>query len=150
MALNFGKLNFSTSFNPTSAFPLDARYYFESYSSAAAAAATAEEAGSSNTVYFFGEQLVVVEDNKATLYLIQKKSEGDGGELVEVGSKTLGDDKTITLENGTLSLKDFGKAYYKYVAKTDQAEAHYEKVTGEFKAGLQPQIALENGQLVLA
>ena len=34
MALDFGKLNFSVSFNPTSAFPLDARSYFESYESA--------------------------------------------------------------------------------------------------------------------
>ena len=41
MALNFGKLNFSTSFNPTSAFPIDARQYFESLTSAQAAAATA-------------------------------------------------------------------------------------------------------------
>ena len=60
MALNFGKLNFSTSFNPTSAFPLDARSYFESYELAAAAAATAEEAGSSNTVYYYGENPLAV------------------------------------------------------------------------------------------
>ena len=25
---DFGKLNFSVAFNPTTAFPLDARYYF--------------------------------------------------------------------------------------------------------------------------
>jgi hypothetical protein len=34
MALDFGKLEFSVSFNPTSAFPLDARSYFESLESA--------------------------------------------------------------------------------------------------------------------
>ena len=34
MALDFGKLNFSTSFNPTSAFPIDARSYFESLEAA--------------------------------------------------------------------------------------------------------------------
>lgn len=45
MALDFGKLNFSVSFNPTSAFPLDARSYFESYESAVSAAATAMPAG---------------------------------------------------------------------------------------------------------
>ena len=49
MALDFGKLNFSTSFNPTSAFPIDARSYFESLAAAQEAAATAEAAGSSNT-----------------------------------------------------------------------------------------------------
>jgi hypothetical protein len=31
MALTFGKNNRSIAFNPTSAFPLDARSYFESY-----------------------------------------------------------------------------------------------------------------------
>ena len=57
---------------------------------------------------------------------------------------------SITLNtNEKLTLKDFGKAYYKYVAKTPESPAHYKKVTG-FKAGLQPQIALEEGKLVLA
>ena len=57
---------------------------------------------------------------------------------------------SITLNTAEkLTLKDFGKAYYRYVAKTDQAPEHYEKVN-DFKAGLQPQIALEEGKLVLA
>ena len=111
MALNFGKLDFSTSFNPTSAFPLDARCYFENLASAQAAAATAEAAGSSNTVYYFGETLAVLENNVATLYIIQPKDEtGVGGELVEVGSKTLGDEKSIKLVDGTLSLVGFETA----------------------------------------
>lgn len=111
MALNFGKLNFSTSFNPTSAFPLDARCYFENLASAQAAALTAEAAGSSNTVYYFGETLAVLENNVATLYIIQPKDEtGVGGELVEVGSKTLGDEKSIKLVDGTLSLVGFETA----------------------------------------
>lgn len=46
MALDFGKLDFSVSFNRLTAFPLDAKSYFESYESASAAALTAEEAGS--------------------------------------------------------------------------------------------------------
>ena len=40
-------LNFSVSFKPTSAFPLDARSMFGSYAAAAAAAATAVNAGGS-------------------------------------------------------------------------------------------------------
>ena len=68
---DFGKLNFSVSFNPTSAFPLDARCYFESLSQAQAAAATAEEAGSTNTVYYIGQKLLVVADGEATWYTIQ-------------------------------------------------------------------------------
>lgn len=122
MALNFGKLNFSTSFNPTSAFPLDARCYFEDLASAQAAALTAEAAGSSNTVYYFGETLAVLENNVATLYIIQPKDEtGVGGELVEVGSKTLGDEKSIKLVDGTLSLVGFETATENQVPYRDAA-----------------------------
>ena len=67
----FGKLNFSVSFNPTKAFPLDARYYFDSKSAAEAAAASAVEVGSSEGVYHYGMNLVVVEDGTATMYMIQ-------------------------------------------------------------------------------
>ena len=71
MALDFGKLNFSTSFNPTSAFPLDVRSYFESYDAAKKAAEEAVAAGSSESVYYYGQTLVVVENGKANLYIIQ-------------------------------------------------------------------------------
>ena len=74
----------------------------------------------------------------------------DGNNWQELKFATDGDETTITLNTAEkLTLKDFGKAYYKYVAKTEQSPEHYEKVTG-FKAGLQPQIALEEGKLVLA
>jgi hypothetical protein len=63
MAMNFGKGNRSIAFNPTSAFPLDARSYFESYAEAEAAAAKALAAGSTNSVYYYGQTLVVVENN---------------------------------------------------------------------------------------
>ena len=70
MALDFGKLNFSTSFNPTSAFPIDARTYFESYEAAVAAAATAEAAGSSNTTYYIGQIFTVYEDGEVSAYQV--------------------------------------------------------------------------------
>ena len=38
MAMDFGKLNFAVGFNRTSAFPLDANSYFESYDAAVTAA----------------------------------------------------------------------------------------------------------------
>ena len=75
MALNFGKLNFSTSFNPTSAFPIDARTYFESLVSAQEAAATAEEAGSANTTYYYGQILVVNEGGAVAAYQITPAKE---------------------------------------------------------------------------
>lgn len=152
MALNFGKLNFSTAFNPTAAFPLDARCYFESLEAAQAAVKNAEEAGSSNTTYYFGLQVAVVEEGKATLYIIQPSEDESGktiGVLEEVGSKTLGDDKSISLENGELSLKNFGKWYYKYIAETEETPAHYERQDG-FIAGLQPQVEkVSEGNFIL-
>ena len=74
----------------------------------------------------------------------------DGSNWQKLKFATDGDETTITLNTDEkLTLKDFGKAYYQYVAKTPESPAHYEKVTG-FKAGLQPQIALEDNKLVLA
>jgi len=54
MALDFGKLEFSVSFNPTSAFPLDARSYFESLESAQNAAASATTVGGADSAYYVG------------------------------------------------------------------------------------------------
>lgn len=105
MALNFGKLNFSTSFNPTSAFPIDARQYFESLTSAQAAAATAVEAGSADSVYYFGMPLVVVEDGVATLYVIQPDKT-----LAAAGSAVVGDNNSIVIADGVVSIKGFAEA----------------------------------------
>lgn len=110
MALDFGKLNFSVSFNPTSAFPLDARSYFESYAEAEAAAATAEAAGGTNSTYYFGQTLIVVENNVATFYIIQPNRT-----LQKIAA---GDDVTIRVDSsqfeyddsGNLSLKGFDTA----------------------------------------
>ncbi len=101
----FGKLNFSVSFNPTSAFPLDARSYFESLTQATAAAATADVAGSSTTTYYYGQTVVVVENGVATLYIIQPDKT-----LKEVGSVPVGDGKSITVEDGKIKIVGFDTA----------------------------------------
>ena len=102
---DFGKLNFAVAFNPQTAFPLDARYYFDSLTEAQAAAAEAVEVGSSDGVYFFGEEVCVVADNVATLYIIQPDKT-----LKAVGSEILGDDKSIEIVDGKVALKGFGSA----------------------------------------
>ncbi len=111
MAMEFGKLNFSVSFNPTSAFPLDARSYFESYAKAEEAAAKAVSVGSAESEYFYGQTLVVVENDVAKFYIIQPNNtltavEGSNGQTeVPVNSDLFEKD-----ENGNLSLKGFDKA----------------------------------------
>ena len=106
MALNFSKMNFSVSFNPTSAFPLDARSYFESYEEALAAAALAVEAGSSEGVLHFGQTITVVENNIAQLFIIQPD-----GSLGEIGGKITIDPNVFALNtDGSLNLLGFAAA----------------------------------------
>lgn len=112
---NFGKLNFAVSFNPQTAFPLDARSYFEditvdgvvtkAYDLALAAAQKAAVAGDTNTVYYFGQTLVVNDGAKATLYIIQPDKT-----LKEVGSTPMGDDNSITVDGGKIKLVGFDSA----------------------------------------
>ena len=68
--MTFGKLNFSVGFNRTSAFPLDANSYFESYSAAQAAAASAAVVGSSDSAYYIGQLIIVKDENNFGLYQI--------------------------------------------------------------------------------
>ena len=97
---DFGKLNFSVSFNPTSGFPIDARYYFDNLEAAQAAAASAVEVGSSDSTYFIGMNLVVVADGLATMYVIQPNKT-----LKPVGTTPVGDGKSIAVSpEGTISL----------------------------------------------
>ena len=106
MALDFGKLDFDVAFNRQTAFPLDARSYFESLESATAAAATAQAAGSSETTYYFGQTIAVVENSKATLYVIQPDKT-----LKEVGGNILINENVFTKDdNGVLNLLGFADA----------------------------------------
>lgn len=101
----FGKLNFAVAFNPQTAFPLDARYYFDSLSAAQTAAEGAVEVGSASGTYFFGQTVVVVESSVATLYVIQPNKT-----LKPVGSTVLGDGKSITVVEGKVQLVGFAEA----------------------------------------
>lgn len=85
MALDFGKGNRSIAFDPTSAFPLDTRSYFESLAAAEEAAASAKPAGDTTSVYYFGQTLTVIENGTAKFYIIQTD-----GTLKELGGGTGG------------------------------------------------------------
>lgn len=119
MSMNFGKLNRAVAFNPTSAFPLDARSYFESYDAAVAAALAAVEAGSTDGTYYFGQTVVVVENQVAKLYLIQPDHSlapvtGSGGSTqIEV------DSNQFEFVNGKLTIKGFGEAKENQIPSVD-------------------------------
>lgn len=106
MAMNFGTLDFAVAFNRQTAFPLDAKSYFESYDSAVAAAQAADEAGSKKSVYYYGQVVSVVENGAAKLYIIQpdKTLKEAGGEIV-INENVFAKD-----ENGKLDLLGFAAA----------------------------------------
>jgi hypothetical protein len=105
MALTFGTLDFAVAFSRQTAFPLDAKSYFESLELAQAAAATAEEAGSSETVYYFGQTIAVVENSKATLYVIQPDKT-----LKEVGGNIAINENVFVKDGEKLDLLGFAGA----------------------------------------
>lgn len=106
MAMTFGTLDFAVAFNRQTAFPLDAKSYFESLELATAAATSAQEAGSSETTYYFGQTIAVVEGGKATLYVIQPDKT-----LKEVGGNILINENVFAKdENGVLNLLGFADA----------------------------------------
>ena len=106
MAMTFGTLDFAVAFNRQTAFPLDAKSYFESLELATAAAASAQEAGSSETTYYFGQTIAVVEGGKAALYVIQPDKT-----LKEVGGNILINENVFAKdENGVLNLLGFADA----------------------------------------
>ena len=86
--------------------PLDTTSIWYSYEEMATYAASGATA-------YVGQILSLVDEatNKATAYMIMDVA----GTLQEVGKATLGDDKTITLNDSTLSLKNWGVQYYKWV-----------------------------------
>ena len=93
MSMDFGKLNFAVGFNRTSAFPLDANSYFESYTDAVAAAAHAAVVGSSDSAYYIGQLIIVNELGKFGLYQI-----GADNTLVKFGQASSADDLKSQLD----------------------------------------------------
>lgn len=121
-------------------------------------AAMAEYAQSGATAYV-GQVLAYVNeaDNTAKAYIIADAA----GTLTEVGAATLSDDKTITLEEGTLALKNWGKEYYRWVdavgeeGKEGYVAGHHEKQVVDAEhpwiAGLEPKaVAGTDGTFELA
>lgn len=104
---------------------------------------------------YFDEDIVVSSGaistkGKSLTEIVQLLYREDKPDLVD-------DDATIDLENNVISLKDFGKRYYKYVDEViegeETIEAHYELQEVDenhpWKAGLEPKVVSENNILVL-
>lgn len=105
----------------------------------------AKNAGVAVTSYV-GQVLTLVDESKktATAYVIMDAE----GTLKEVGSATLGDEKTISLSKGILGLKNWGVEYYAWIEPVGEegedgyVAGHHEKQvvdeTHPWIAGLEP------------
>lgn len=118
MAMEFGKLNFAVGFNRTSAFPLDANSYFESYAEALAAVRGAAEVGSSDSAYYLGQLIIVNDKTEAAdkgIALYQITGVVGNATLTKFGQATSADElgeritalqNSISTINGKLILAD--------------------------------------------
>lgn len=143
--VNYSTMSMPKAMNRTNPAPLDASAVWTSLEDLKNYAQT-------NAVAYVGQILSLVEYNtetaeisKVKAYIIKDKV----GNVEEVGSATLGDNKSIELNNGVLSVKDFGKRYYKYVAAVEGGEAAHYEVTEGWIAGLEPKVVLEGENLVI-
>ena len=127
--------------------PLDADSIFESYA--------ALESYAADVLAYPGQIVAVVEEDATGIYYLDQNLA-----IQPVGVIPAGDNKSIEMdENNVFALHDFGKAFYKYIPEEkDEAgevvnEARYEKVEvseeNPWKAGLEPKVSTENGQLVI-
>lgn len=129
MAMEFGKLNFAVGFNRTSAFPLDANSYFESYAAAAAAVRGAAEVGSSDSAYYLGQLIIIndkTEDANKGIGLYQITGVAGAATLTPFGKATTADElgqqvsalqSQVTEINGKLILAD--AAHDGFISKGD-------------------------------
>lgn len=118
--------------------PLDSTAVWYDYDLMAAYAA-------SDPTAYVGQILSLVTDNVANAYIITNLA----GDLEKVGSAVVADNKTIVLDNGAVTFKDFGKRYYKYNAETEEYTLQEVDETHPWIAGLEPKVTSESGQLVL-
>ena len=128
--------------------PLDKSEIWYSYSEMETYAKT-------DPVAYVGQILGLVDETAgtATAYIILNTA----GDLQEIGASIdipslLGDNASIVISNDIVALKNWGVQYYKYIAATEETEAHYViQVVDDshpWIAGLEPKAALEEGQIV--
>lgn len=121
--------------------PLDANSVFESYADL--------ETYAAGVLAYPGQVVAVVNaDSTGIYYLDQEKA------IKPVGVIPSGDELSVDMDdNDVISLHNFGKVFYKYVAENGDVAAHYEKVdvsdANPWTAGLEPRVVTEDGKLVL-
>ena len=141
--VNYSAMSMPKAMNRTNPTPLDASAIWTSLEELRNYAATSAVAYVGQILSLVAYDAETGEISEVKAYIIKDAA----GNIEEVGSATLGDNKSIELNGGVLSVKDFGKRFYKYIAATETEEAKYELVevseSNPWKAGLQPRIDAE-------
>lgn len=101
---------------------------------------------SSSPIAYVGQILSLVneKDNNATAYIIINTK----GDLYEIGQVTFADNKAIVINNGIISLKNYGTQYYKWV--NDEYILQIVDEDNPWIEGLEPKTVLEDNQIVIA
>ena len=109
----------------------------------------------SNAKAYPGQVIAYAEENgEMTVCVLSQDAEGTALTLKPVGVIPEGDNRSIDMSaEDVISLHNFGKVFYKYVAEEGETPAHYEKVevseSAPWVAGLEPKVVTEDGKLVL-
>lgn len=109
----------------------------------------------SNAKAYPGQVIAYAEENgEMTVCVLSQNAEGTALTLKPVGIAPKGDDLSIDMsEDDAISLHNFGKVFYKYIAEDGDVAAHYEKVNvsdeNPWVAGLEPKVVTEDGKLVI-
>ena len=138
----FVSMSMPKAINRGSAIPLDASSVYFTYDEMAAYAA-------SNPIAYVGQILSLVDSensNQVTAYIITDEA----GSLQEVGSATLGDNKTIVLDTdtGALGLKNWGVQYYRWDAETGEHALQVVDEEHPWIAGLEPKATTGEGGVI--
>lgn len=131
----------------SNAFPLDASAVWYSYGEMANYAA-------SNPTAYVGQILSLIDEKgEATAYIIKNIE----GELIQVGTgvaseteNVFGDNRTIVLNEETLSLKNWGVKYYKWDAESETHVLVDVSDSNPWITGLEPRVDTTNGEPELA
>lgn len=127
--------------------PLDADSIFESYE--------ALETYAADVLAYPGQVVAVVNADSTGIYYLDQNLA-----IQPVGVIPAGDNLSVVMDdNDVISLHNYGKVFYKYIAEVKDeegnvtSEARYDKTTvsdsDPWKAGLEPRVVTEDGKLVI-
>ena len=120
--------------------PLDSNSVFQSYADL--------EIYAAGVLAYPGQIVAVVNADSTGIYYLDQELA-----IQEVGKIPSGDNKSVEINGEVISIHDFGKAFYKYIAASGEVAAHYEKVEvsaeNPWKSGLEPKVVDEDGVLVV-